>query len=115
MPIVKPTKSLRGLTLDMRVSNKLGLELAQEIRKSVQATQEPIMTDLPSVLMVTPQQFASLNSYTEEMYRTTDRIFRTPHNVMEVAIDTEIDPDNPISQIAIQSEELLKQRKESRV
>lgn len=91
--IVRPTRNLDGThTLDMRVSNKTGYELALQISESVAHTQKFVITDIPSTLIVTQKQFASLQNYTEEMYDTTDRMFRTGDGyVMEVTIDRDID------------------------
>jgi len=94
---VQPKQVFRGTiltpvyALDMRVSDKIGAELKDEIMASVIATQNIIMRELPSILIVSHKQFISLNEYTEEMYQTTDRLFATPLNVMEVEVDEELD------------------------
>lgn len=85
--------------MDARDSQLQGQELYQQIVDSVDASQRFIQTVLPDRLIVTQKQFASLNNFTEEMYWTSDRLFRTPLNVMEVIIDREVDTVRDIDDI----------------
>lgn len=105
----QPTNILGQTILDVRISPKLGKELAEDIAESVNWTQRFIQMTLPDVLLVTQKQFASLNGYTEEMYQTTDRMFTTPLNVMEVTIDREVDTVTEVEQIMQDVEDLKKQ------
>jgi hypothetical protein len=97
--IIRPTKTLRGMELDVRVSPNVGTELYDQIVRSVEHTQKFVVTELPDILIVTEKQFASLNNYTEEMYNTTDRIMVTPYNVMEVTVDREFDTVDSIEEV----------------
>ena len=112
--IIRPTESFRNgtvtLELDMRVTSRQGKELAELISDSVENTQKYFQTQLPSVLIVTQQQFASLNNYTEEMYNTTDRMYITKWGVMEVVIDREIDLIPELDEIIESSEKLLNEK-----
>lgn len=87
MAIVQPTNTKRGVELDMRISPKLGPELNQEIIESVAATQRFILKPLPNWLIVTYDQFVSLHRYTQPIEGTSDRLYQTPLNVMEVEVD----------------------------
>jgi hypothetical protein len=85
--VVKPTRTLTGaIELDMRVSPLIGRALTLEVAESVAATQRFIVQELPNKLVVNQAQFDSLAGYTEEMYGTQDRMFMTPHNVMELEV-----------------------------
>lgn len=99
MPIIKPTQTLRGMELDMRISPLLGKELYDEILKSVAATQRFILTTLPDVLVITQKQFVSLHDFTQELYNTTDRFMFTPHNAMEIVIDRKVDTVQEVEQV----------------
>lgn len=82
--------------LDVRKVPELGKDLKKLIFRSVDKTQQTIMTELPSFLVLTSQQYVSLLDYTEQMYESTERMFRTPLNVMEVLVDDlneQVDPD----------------------
>lgn len=108
MTVIKssPTNT-QGITeLDVRVSPKLGRELAEDIRESVDWTQRFIQMTLPDRLIVTQKQFVSLQDFTEEMYHTTDRMFVTPLNIMEVAIDRDVDTVPEIEDTIQAAEEL---------
>ncbi len=105
-PITGP---MGDTVLDCRVSDKLGKDLYAEIVESVKHTQLFIMSPLPSKLLVTQQQFASLNGYTEEMYQTTDRMMQTPYNVMEIDIDREYKTVESIDKVMTETEELEKE------
>jgi len=83
------------MELDMRISPKLGRELRDEIHANVMATQKFLITQLPGWLILSHKQFVSLLDYTTEMYQTKDRMFITPHNVMEVVVDEDLDPVSP--------------------
>lgn len=93
MTVIHPQATgLDGFTvLDVRVSPKLGKELSTDIIESVEWSQKWIQTTLPDKLVVTQKQFVSLQPYTDEMFHTTDRMFVTPLNVMEVVIDRDVD------------------------
>lgn len=109
MAIVRPKDTLDGhVELDMRVSPLVGQELRDEIIASVARQQMFIKPTLPDRLVITQKQFASLNAWTEAMYETSDRMFRTPLNVMEVVIDREVDIVEDIEQI-IRDVEILTQ------
>lgn len=107
--IVKPTRRPRtdATSLDMRISPKQGIELTEEIYASVADTQKWIVTTLPDQLIVTQKQHAILNSYTEEMFGTSDRIYVTPFNVMEVIIDREIDIVPEVEGAIVEAEAML--------
>jgi hypothetical protein len=108
--IIRPTTSYLGTVLDMRVSTALGQELSDEINASVDHTQLFVQTTVPHILIVTQKQFASLNNYTEEMYATTDRLFRTRSGfIMEVHIDREVDTVDEIEQTIVDVEQLSKE------
>lgn len=93
MTVIRPEPTnLKGETiLDVRISPKLGQELAEDIRDSVEWTQRFIQMTLPDRLVVTQKQFVSLQPYTEAMYQVEDRMFVTHLNVMEVVIDRDVD------------------------
>jgi hypothetical protein len=93
MTVIRPDPTnLEGFTdLDVRISPKLGTELADDIRESVEWTQKFIQMTLPDRLIVTQKQFASLVNFTTEMYATEERVFITPLNAMQVVIDREVD------------------------
>lgn len=112
--IVRPSPAdFEGhISLDMRVSDKQGSELKQEIIDSVGRSQLFIQTTLPDRLVLTQEQFKSLQDYTEEMYHTTDRMFITPYNVMEVVIDREINTVQEIENVIVETEQLKRQREE---
>jgi hypothetical protein len=80
--------------LDCREVEKMqGRELYDLINASITHDQLWIQHELPSFLIVTQQQFASLNGFTEEMYHVTDRMFKSIgadgkiQCIMEVVID----------------------------
>ena len=81
-----------------------GRELYDLINGSVERSQMFVITKLPDVLKITQQQFASLNSFTAEMYHTTDRMFVSADSnnkvqcVMEVWIDREYGTREDIEQ-----------------
>lgn len=117
---VKPRDTLKGyVELDMRVvpNTVLGKPLEDLIHKSVQWHQKFIISELPSKLIVTQLQFASLNYYTEEMQHTTDRIFVVQDadgkvmGIMEVVIDDAIDQVEEIDDIIKEAEALLAEEK----
>lgn len=103
---VRPTQTINGNELDMRGVPKLSQALYDTILKSVNQTQKTIQTELPNVLVVTQQQFASLNNYTEAMYNTVDRIMITPQNVMEVKIDREYQTHDDVEATMALTDEL---------
>jgi hypothetical protein len=115
MTVIKPEPTnLKGQNiLDVRVSSKLGYELAEDIVESVGHTQLFIQTTLPDVLLVTQKQFASLQDYTEEMAHTTDRMYITPYNVMEVKIDRDVDTVQIVEDAIVDTENLKKQGRDS--
>lgn len=88
--ILKPKRTWDGhVQLDARIVSLQHRELLALIHASVERTQRPFMQELPDQLLVTQQQFASLNNYTEAMADTEDRMILTPWNVMEVLPDRE--------------------------
>lgn len=107
---IKQRFTPQGLMHDMdaRDSELLGQELYQLIVDSVAASQRFLLVTLPDRLIVTQKQFASLNNFTEEMYETSDRLFRTPLNVMEVIIDREVDKVQDIDDIIEGVEQMVK-------
>lgn len=109
-----PIKSaLLGTELDARMSGLTGSELAKQINSTVEATQKTsIIGVLPDRLLVTQKQFAELNNYTEKMYQTSDRMYRTNYNVMEVIIDRQKDTVTEINDILEGVDELTKLEKE---
>ncbi len=108
MRYVKPEpKDIKGnIKLDMRVSDKQGEDLAAEIAYSIERGQRFIVTTLPDVLVVTQKQFVSLQPYTQAMYNTTDRMYVTPWNVMEVVIDRDIDIVPEVENVIADTEQL---------
>ena len=108
---IRPTESFDGVVkLDARVTKRQGRELFQLIIDSVDHSQKFIQTTLPSVLIVTQKQFVSLQTYTEEMDHTTDRMFITPLNVMEVTIDRDIDTIPELDAVIEEAETMLAQK-----
>jgi hypothetical protein len=98
--IVKPRQTFAHgavqYELDVRHVPEIGADLKKVILASVDHTQSVIMMELPSFLVVTKKQYVSLLDYTQQMYESTERMFRTPLNVMEVLVDNEnehVDPD----------------------
>jgi chemotaxis signal transduction protein len=91
--IVRPTRNLDGrYVLDVRIVPKTGRELALIITESVDHTQKFLVTEIPDILIVTQKQFASLQTYTEEMTTISDRMFITADGfVLEVTIDRYVD------------------------
>jgi hypothetical protein len=73
--------------LDMRGTNKFGRDLEELVFESVRATQHPIMLALPDEIVLSHRQFTSVEHNTQEMDYTTDRIYVTPLNIMEIVID----------------------------
>ncbi len=107
--IVRPTERFGGIyTLDMRVTSKQHQELADIINESVDHTQKFLVTEVPSILIVTEKQFASLNNFTEEMLTVRDRFFQTKSGyVMEVEIDEElVDVHDEVHETIKDTEEL---------
>ena len=117
MHTLKPTTNLLNniVTIDARVSPLLGKDLDDLIKASVDRSQLFLHTTLPSQLIVTQKQFASLNNYTETMYHTTDRMFVTDLNVMEVVIDREIDTIAEIDEVIELSEDALENTKDTEI
>lgn len=112
-PITSYKNSLRPhQVIDARITKLQGRELRDLIFDSVANTQKYLYVELPSELIVTQQQFASLNDFTEEMYHTTDRMFITPDGVMEVTIDREIDTIDELDTIIEESETMLAETKD---
>lgn len=93
MLIIKPVKAYQPdtNTLDYRGVKLYGIDLADSIRESVEATQKPIMLELPNVLMLSHKQFASLVPDAQK-WNVKNQLFRTPLNVMDVAVDIEMEP-----------------------
>ena len=106
--VVRPTDvDMQGHSkLDMRVSSAVGEDLAAEIVHSIDHSQTFIMTTLPDQLIVTQKQFFSLQPYTEQMYNTTDRMYVTPRNAMEVIIDRNIDTIDEVENVIAETEAL---------
>lgn len=97
LPIVKPKQTFKQnmlqWELDIREYGEINTpaEIHKMIVASVLATQHPIMLELPSWIIMTHRQFVNLLPYTAEMEFTTDRIYVTPYNVMEVDVDVDTD------------------------
>lgn len=89
--VIRPVKSLTANTLDFRGVKKYGHELVESVMKSIEATQRPIMNELPDMLVLSHKQFASLVP-PERAYFTKDQLFHTPLNSMDVYVDTEVEP-----------------------
>lgn len=91
LPVVRPTKLFQNLenhfVLDMRAANVTGDKLAELIVDSVEATQLPIVQNLPDMITLSHKQFISVETNTEAMDATEDRVYVTPYNAMEVTID----------------------------
>lgn len=97
--IVRPTRTLFGYKLDMRVSPLLGEQLSQQINDSAHKTQYPIVMEHPNILIVNRPQFNSLWDYTismnpvsvnsleSEKHQTNDRLFKTADGfIMELEV-----------------------------
>lgn len=81
---------LGHVKLDMRISPKIGRELKIDIYESVEkVAKASIQVTLPDRLHLTQEQFGSIMEDTLEMEGTTDRLYLTPFNVMEIIIDRE--------------------------
>jgi hypothetical protein len=105
--IVRPTTDIKGnVTLDFRAIPKEHKELYNLIVESVAHTQKFIVQTLPSRLIVTQKQFASLNNFTQAMYNTTDRMMITPLNAMEVTIDRDIDQVEQIEDVMVINDQI---------
>lgn len=92
LPPIRPTEHFgvdgnMHKVLDMRVANVIGDDLNRLIVESVKATQVLHGIDLPDMITLSHKQFISVEKNTQEMDRTTDRIYITPYNVMEVTVD----------------------------
>lgn len=92
LPPVRPTDNFGNdgtmhKTLDMRPTNVYGNDLAALILESVRATQVLYGINLPDRIILSHKQFVSVEADTQAMDATTDRIYLTPLNVMEVAVD----------------------------
>lgn len=105
--------------LDMRVvpfERSNGKELNDLIHASVADYVKWFEQELPSILRVTQKQFASLNSFSEEMYHTTDRMFAALDGegrvicVMEIHIGDEIDQIEELDDIINESEAMLAEK-----
>lgn len=105
----QPTNIEGNTDLDMRVSPKTGKDLAEEIAESVSHSQLFLQTTLPDRLILTQKQFVSLQHDMAEMDHTEDRIYITPHNVMYVVIDREIDTVQEVENVILETEELKKE------
>jgi hypothetical protein len=75
---VKPEKHLNSLELDLRGVDRLGRDLAIVINDSCLATQRPIITEHPNMLVMTPAQYRSLHGDMEEIPNSTERFWMTP-------------------------------------
>ncbi len=71
------------VTLDVTDSKKLGRELVDEIYQRVKETQKYIMTTLPNELVITTDQFDTINNGDSNK---KGRLFHTPMNVMDVKV-----------------------------
>lgn len=107
-------KGHRTIELDARVTKKQHKELFDLIVESVEWTQKFIQTELPNIIILTQEQFASLNNWTQDMYSVTDRILVTPYNVMEVVVDREIDTMDEIEEVFDMLEEIEQAEKEAK-
>lgn len=78
----------KATTLDITGIHEQGDALKQEILNAVKDTQTPVLTTLPNVLVMRPDQFEDLNGGDEmaEMYQSQQRMYRTEFNVMECVI-----------------------------
>lgn len=99
--------------LDVTVLNLTGRPLVDEVIKIVGDTQAFFLQPLPSVIVMTSEQYDSLldedelqfmSEYSEildQVKQSKDKLFYTPHNVMEVRIkgadyDTKTSEDNNV-------------------
>lgn len=74
--------------LDVRdVDDMPATDLHKVICDAVEATQKPLLTTLPDVILMNHKQYLLALPYTAEMKYTTDRIYITPFNIMEVEVD----------------------------
>jgi hypothetical protein len=69
-------------------SSHLGLQLRKDILNGVRDTQGIIMSPLPNILLMTKPQFDDLvtDPAMEHMYQSTDYMYFTELNVMEVRV-----------------------------
>lgn len=79
-------QTLRGADLNLQDTKLTGLKLMEQILKDVKATQTFAGVHLPDKLFITEEQFKSIESDTERLDETNDRIMITPLNVMEVHV-----------------------------
>lgn len=74
--------------LDITGILERGDALKQEIVSAVKDTQSVLLTKLPNILLMRPDQFEDLNGGDEmaQMYQSQQRMYVTPQNAMEVVI-----------------------------
>lgn len=75
-------------TLDITDWKQTGDALKLEISNAVLATQSTLIQDLPSELLMTATQFIDLSDDPDmlPMHGTTEKLWLTPHNVMEIIV-----------------------------
>ena len=76
-------------TLDIRSMREKGRALHTAIENAVGGTQKVLIRPLPSLLVMTRDQYNDLlllSGQMIEMENSTDRIYMTKHNVMEVIV-----------------------------
>lgn len=67
-----------------------GTELTAEIAKQIKGLSETILSvPLPSKILMTQDQYDDLMTQgnMENMYHSEDKMYITPHNIMEVRVD----------------------------
>ena len=74
--------------LDITDQKETGIQLRQVIIEAVRSTQGIVLAPLPNILLMTQKQYDSLLKQQNmiEKYQSTERMYVTPYNVMEVRI-----------------------------
>jgi hypothetical protein len=75
--------------LDITDFKEMGAELRKVIVEAVRSTQSVVITTLPNIIKMTQKQYDSLLEQQNmvEMYQSTERMYVTPYNVMEVQVE----------------------------
>lgn len=75
-------------TLDITDWKETGEELKRMITVAVKDTQRLILKPLPDIMLITKAQFDYFVTDPDiiQMYETTDLLYSTPYNVMEIRV-----------------------------
>lgn len=72
--------------MDVTTAHELGAELATAIENEIGYSQSIIIHEMPSVLVLTPKQHASLMEYSGLPTTARPRFFKTKYNIMELEV-----------------------------